>query len=81
MELIEAPAFTRYLHDCLDNEQYQALQTVLVNHPEADGSPPLWEFLSAAVRPIPLALRFRPVGGLRLAGSFGCAPGDIVHRW
>jgi hypothetical protein len=34
MELIEAPAFTRYLHDYLDDEQYQALQTVLVNHPE-----------------------------------------------
>lgn len=35
MELIETPAFTRCLHDYLNDEQYQALQTELVNHPEA----------------------------------------------
>lgn len=35
MELIEASAFTRRLHDYLDDEQYRALQAHLVNNPEA----------------------------------------------
>ena len=34
MEIIEAAPFTRHLHDYLDDEQYQALQTKLVNNPE-----------------------------------------------
>jgi hypothetical protein len=35
MEIIEAPAFSRYLNDYLDDEQYRALQTALANDPEA----------------------------------------------
>ncbi|MGB9028569.1 MAG: hypothetical protein WCC27_00505 [Acidobacteriaceae bacterium] len=35
MEIIEAPAFTRYLHDYLNDEQYRALQTEPASHPEA----------------------------------------------
>ena len=35
MEIVEAPAFTRYLHDYLSEEQYRALQLELVLNPEA----------------------------------------------
>jgi hypothetical protein len=35
MEIVEAPAFTRYLRDYLSDEEYRALQVELVNHPEA----------------------------------------------
>lgn len=35
MEIVEAPAFTRYLYDYLDEEQYRALQMELVLNPEA----------------------------------------------
>lgn len=35
MEIIEAPAFTRYLDDYLDDEQYRALQAELASNPEA----------------------------------------------
>jgi hypothetical protein len=35
MELIEAPAFTRSVHDYLDDEQYRALQTEWATNPEA----------------------------------------------
>jgi hypothetical protein len=35
MEIIEAPAFTRYVDEYLDDEQYRALQTALANDPEA----------------------------------------------
>jgi len=34
MEFIEAPAFTRYLRDYLDDDQYRALQAELANNPE-----------------------------------------------
>ena len=35
MEIIETPAFTRYVDEYLDDEQYRALQTALANDPEA----------------------------------------------
>ncbi|MGA8110062.1 MAG: hypothetical protein WBD46_15745 [Acidobacteriaceae bacterium] len=35
MELFETPAFTRCVHDYLDEDQYRELQIELVNHPEA----------------------------------------------
>lgn len=35
MEFFEAPAFTRHLHDYLDEEQYRALQMELIRNPEA----------------------------------------------
>jgi len=35
MEILEAPAFTRLLHDYLDDEQYRALQTELIRNPDA----------------------------------------------
>ncbi|HEY6447758.1 MAG TPA: hypothetical protein VIY53_14955 [Acidobacteriaceae bacterium] len=35
MELFEAPAFTQYLYDYLDEEQYRELQLWLVNDPES----------------------------------------------
>jgi len=35
VEFIEAPAFTRYLSDYLDDEGYRALQRELVRKPEA----------------------------------------------
>ncbi|HEX4007001.1 MAG TPA: hypothetical protein VHX60_12570 [Acidobacteriaceae bacterium] len=35
MELIEAPAFTRSLYACPDEEQYRALQNELMKNPEA----------------------------------------------
>ncbi len=35
MEIVEAPAFTRYLYDYIDEEQYLALQMELVRNPEA----------------------------------------------
>jgi mRNA-degrading endonuclease RelE of RelBE toxin-antitoxin system len=34
MECIEAPAFTRYLSRCLDDEGYRSLQTKLGQNPE-----------------------------------------------
>jgi mRNA-degrading endonuclease RelE of RelBE toxin-antitoxin system len=34
VEFIEAPAFTRYLRDYLDDDQYRALQAELANNPE-----------------------------------------------
>jgi hypothetical protein len=34
MELIEAPAFTRYLFDYLDDDAYRRLQNELAKHPE-----------------------------------------------
>jgi len=34
MELIEAPAFTRYLNDYLDDDEYRALQTDLIGRPD-----------------------------------------------
>src|SRR5258708_28603890 len=37
MEFIEAPAFTRYLADYLDDEEYRALQKQLGLGPEAGG--------------------------------------------
>ena len=35
MEFIEAPAFTRYLPEYLDDEQYRRLQNELADNPEA----------------------------------------------
>jgi hypothetical protein len=35
MEIIEAPAFTRHLHEYLDDENYRALQAELIANPEA----------------------------------------------
>lgn len=35
MEIVEAPAFTRYLYDYLNEEQYRALQAALILNPEA----------------------------------------------
>jgi mRNA-degrading endonuclease RelE of RelBE toxin-antitoxin system len=34
MEFLEAPAFTRYLRDYLDDDQYRALQAELAANPE-----------------------------------------------
>ncbi len=34
MEFIEAPAFTRYLPEYLDEDEYRQLQTALTNNPE-----------------------------------------------
>jgi hypothetical protein len=34
MEIVEAPAFTRYLHDYLNDDQYRSLQMQLVLNPE-----------------------------------------------
>ncbi len=34
MEFIEAPAFTRYVSDYLNDEQYRELQNVLARNPE-----------------------------------------------
>jgi hypothetical protein len=35
MEFVEAPAFTRHMHDYLDDDAYRALQVELMKHPEA----------------------------------------------
>jgi hypothetical protein len=35
MEFIEAPAFTRYVSDCLDDDEYRALQKHLGIGPDA----------------------------------------------
>jgi mRNA-degrading endonuclease RelE of RelBE toxin-antitoxin system len=35
MEFIEAPAFTRYLHDYLTDDEFLGLQSFLLKHPEA----------------------------------------------
>ena len=34
MKFMEAPAFTRYLRDYLDDDQYRALQAELAANPE-----------------------------------------------
>lgn len=34
MEIIEAPAFTRYVHEYLNHEEYRELQLTLAAHPE-----------------------------------------------
>ena len=34
MEFIEAPAFTRHLHDYLDDDRYRAIQGKLAAHPD-----------------------------------------------
>ena len=35
LEIVEAPTFTRYVYDYLDEEQYLALQMELIRNPEA----------------------------------------------
>jgi hypothetical protein len=35
MELVESSGFTRRLQDYLDDEEYRALQTELIHHPDA----------------------------------------------
>ena len=40
MEFIEAPAFTRHLHEYLEDDGYRALQRVLAANPELGGVMP-----------------------------------------
>ena len=64
MEFIEAPAFTRYLADYLDDDSYQELQSKLGVNPElGDLMPGTGGFRK---------LRWRD-GGVAKAGEVACA--------